>query len=212
VKPVVGFEERYSIDEYGNVFSIAKNRFVGFKNRKKRGGYRYVSLWNGHKHVNKQCHRLVYEAFVGVIEDGLCIDHIDGNSKNNHYTNLRKVSNWANHLYGKKKNGREHPCIRITKSGKYGLGMKNVMLGAYDTLEDAEWTRDELYKRVSSGEDFDKVVSEIRWLRSCKIVKVRGITKTSYGAFKVMLKGKYLGVRKTLEEAIELLKGDTINE
>lgn len=35
-------------------------------------------------------HRLVYQTFVGPLDDRLVIDHIDGNRINNHYSNLRQ--------------------------------------------------------------------------------------------------------------------------
>ena len=37
----------------------------------------------------KRVHRLVAEAFIVNGEDKPCVDHIDGNRKNNVYTNLR---------------------------------------------------------------------------------------------------------------------------
>ena len=41
-------------------------------------------------------HRLVYKAFIGELIDGLVIEHLDGNPKNNHYTNLRQSTQKTN--------------------------------------------------------------------------------------------------------------------
>lgn len=51
-------------------------------------------------------HRLVYQAFVGELKEGLVIDHIDGNRSNNHHTNLRlctqkeNIQNALRHNFG----------------------------------------------------------------------------------------------------------------
>ena len=46
-------------------------------------------------------HRLVYECFNGLIEDGLVIDHIDGCPQNNSLNNLRAVTQSQNTQVGK---------------------------------------------------------------------------------------------------------------
>ena len=46
--------------------------------------------------VLTKCHRIVYELHYGEIDDGLVIDHIDGNPTNNNINNLRPVSRKIN--------------------------------------------------------------------------------------------------------------------
>lgn len=53
-----------------------------------RNGYLRVNLADGH--YSK--HRLIWETFNGEIPEGMVIDHIDGNRKNNNISNLRLVS------------------------------------------------------------------------------------------------------------------------
>ena len=38
------------------------------------------------------CHRIIYEAFYGLIKDGFVIDHIDSKPQNNSLENLQSVS------------------------------------------------------------------------------------------------------------------------
>jgi len=47
------------------------------------------------------CHRAVYEAFHGPIEDDLVIDHIDSNTLNNHLSNLQAISHGENNKRGR---------------------------------------------------------------------------------------------------------------
>lgn len=52
---------------------------------------------------NKYIHRLVYEAFVGPIPEGMTIDHIDGNKVNNHLSNLQLMGRGKNSQKGNSK-------------------------------------------------------------------------------------------------------------
>ncbi len=54
--------------------------------------YMYVSI-NG-KHLLK--HRVIWEAFMGEIPEGMQIDHIDTNKFNNNLSNLRLVTDKQN--------------------------------------------------------------------------------------------------------------------
>ncbi|QOR59371.1 putative HNH homing endonuclease [uncultured phage cr116_1] len=54
--------------------------------------YFYVSLTQNGVKKNYRVHRLVYMAFKGLIPEGMVIDHIDGNTKNNNISNLRCAS------------------------------------------------------------------------------------------------------------------------
>ena len=82
--------EGYLIDEYGNLFSLKRNRYL--KPYTDKDGYLAINLYIGNKQVHRKIHRLVAEAFVDGYYEKPCIDHIDRNRKNNYYKNLRCVT------------------------------------------------------------------------------------------------------------------------
>jgi hypothetical protein len=45
-------------------------------------------------------HKLVYEAFIGPVPNGYCIDHIDGDKYNNNLNNLRILTYEQNSKLG----------------------------------------------------------------------------------------------------------------
>jgi len=82
----------YVVSESGVIINTKKNLKL---TQYKRKGYLFVTLSNNNK--SKQCrvHRLVAEAFVENPNNYDCINHIDENKENNHYSNLE----WCNHQY-----------------------------------------------------------------------------------------------------------------
>lgn len=77
----------YYISDTGNVY-LYKRGFLeelkGFINF----GYHIVALSNNYGRKNVRVHRLVAEAFVDNPYNKPCVNHIDGDKLNNHYTNL----------------------------------------------------------------------------------------------------------------------------
>lgn len=92
-KPVVGYEHRYLVSDCGKVWDKKYDREVSqvlSGPNKKR--YKYVNLTGTDKRKLVVVHRLVALAFVPKTEEGKnFVDHIDRDSENNHYTNLRWV-------------------------------------------------------------------------------------------------------------------------
>jgi len=87
----------YTINERGEVIS-----FKGLKPRKlkpqpasqSKKGYLQTRLFNKEYPNGKlhYIHRLVYTHFIGDIEPRLQIDHVDGDPRNNHVTNLQMMT------------------------------------------------------------------------------------------------------------------------
>ena len=119
----------YYIDRNGNYYSQRKdNKNVrqGKPSLGKRGYYR--ACIGGKKRI--PIHRLVVEAFIATIPDGMAVNHIDGNKLNNNVENLEIVTIGDNirHAYetglnkGKKKVLNEQQVQEIMtlfKSGEF---------------------------------------------------------------------------------------------
>lgn len=98
---ITGFDN-YSINEYGIVKSLSRMLFNGkvnyvlkekiLKNRTDSKGYEYISLRKNEKEYKFRIHRLVAMMFLSNYSEKLTVNHIDGNKKNNYYSNLECIS------------------------------------------------------------------------------------------------------------------------
>lgn len=106
-KDVVGYEGIYEVSSKGRVRTHKNkvtwsNRYQKWRHWKQRylkdktpnGRDVRVTLWKNGKRKDFLVHRLVAFAFIPMIEGKNCINHIDGNPKNNNVENLE----WCNHL------------------------------------------------------------------------------------------------------------------
>ena len=97
--------EKYSITEEGDVYSLKWDKVRKLKPQpasQSKKGYVQVRLYDDSGKLGKlqYVHRLVYQNFIGEIPEGLEIDHIDGNPRNNSLTNLQLLSRRGNtHKY-----------------------------------------------------------------------------------------------------------------
>lgn len=81
-----GYEELYAIDESGNVWNKKRKYWLGQHDTGK--GYLKVELWRDGTRTNCKVHRLVALTFIDNIDFKQQVNHIDGNKKNNHVSNL----------------------------------------------------------------------------------------------------------------------------
>ena len=91
VKDLLGYEELYSIDENGNVYS--KRSWRGIKNRilipsKNEYGYLRVFLTKNKETKGITLHKLMATTFLGARESNMQVRHLDGNKENNKLSNL----------------------------------------------------------------------------------------------------------------------------
>lgn len=100
IKPIPGYEGKYSISEFGQILSHAKS--YGFGMHKERwlkpslcNGYLVLLLGRGKKNYHR-VHHLVALTFLEKIPGKKFINHKDGNKLNNHFSNLEWCTNLEN--------------------------------------------------------------------------------------------------------------------
>lgn len=89
VRDVQGYEGLYKVTSQGEVISLKTGKPM--KHWIPKDGYHRVKLYkSGAKQF--QVHRLVATHFCGGCQEGLQVDHVDGDRGNNVYANLRWVT------------------------------------------------------------------------------------------------------------------------
>ncbi len=113
-KPVLGYEGYYLASRSGLIMSIHpyRPRKIGTilkpKTSKKSGKeYHYLNLSVGGKVKTTKIHRMVYEAFMGKIPEGLVINHKNGVKTDNRLENLEVMTTGENVLHGYRVLGRK---------------------------------------------------------------------------------------------------------
>tara|TARA_R110002073_G_C9071601_1_gene545901 strand:- start:35 stop:526 length:492 start_codon:yes stop_codon:yes gene_type:complete len=145
--PIKDYEDLYSFDLNTNqVYNTKYKRYK--KPSLMNTGYYYINFYKNNKIKIFQLHRLVYEAHNGTIPEGLCIDHIDCNPKNNNIENLR-IANLSENQHNRKvnkNNNTGYKNIRKTKWNTYHVQIKKnnkmVYNKSFKTLEEAILNRD----------------------------------------------------------------------
>lgn len=123
-RDVVGYEGSYRVSSDGRVKSVARKR----RNRfgwmvvpgKELGwwmsGYKFVLLRDGRGGCKTiAAHRLVLEAFVGPSPEGMQCRHLDGDSQNNHLSNLEWGTPQSN-MDDRERHGRHHRGSRCRRA------------------------------------------------------------------------------------------------
>ncbi len=99
IEDVKGFEGRFMITDFGRLFSI-NGRWKGVRELKphigKKEGYYITNLRMKPKNRECRIHQLVGEHFVNNPKNKPQLNHEDGNKLNNHYSNLKWVTQLEN--------------------------------------------------------------------------------------------------------------------
>ena len=92
-KSVNGYAN-YEISSCGRVRNATTERML----KPSDSGYQVINLRKNGKSKTHYVHRLVAEAFVDNPAEKRCVDHIDGNRKNNNCENLRYATHSENSM------------------------------------------------------------------------------------------------------------------
>lgn len=135
--------ENYSINEDGEVRNDATNALKRpYIN--KQNGYLYVDLWKDNKSTKYSVHRLLAESFLPNPENKPCIDHKDGNRRNNDLSNLRWASFSENNSRFETIGVRSEPVVvkhyeenRKRRGGGHISWGRIIGVERYDRIKDA---------------------------------------------------------------------------
>lgn len=125
-RDVVGYEGVYRVSEHGEVVSVKRNKpisqYITYK------GYLRVCLCRDSTERQVYVHRIVAMAFVDGFAEGLDVNHIDCNKRNNHFTNLEWVTSQQNTDHGIA-NGivkASSPVVAMPINGVVGFFYKSI--------------------------------------------------------------------------------------
>lgn len=95
-RPVVGWEDRYAVSDWGRVKRVAGGQGARKGHIRKlsicKQGYKYVGLQHNKYRKTYKVHRLVAAAFIGPCPDGHEVNHKNGVKDDNRPANLEYVT------------------------------------------------------------------------------------------------------------------------
>lgn len=165
----------YSVSEDGKIIGERQKKII---KPKIANGYETVTIYtpNGKKYHN--IHRLVALAWLDVPKNyqSLQVAHIDGNRRNNHYTNLRWATPKSN-THDKYRHGTHDLVPEGERHHNHKLTFDDVVL---------------LRNRVRNGERFMAVIDDMGFKKLTAYDAVTGATWKSVNKISppVKLKGK----------------------
>lgn len=120
----LSFNDNYAVNIDGEVANLKTGLIV---RGSERNGYLRISIENKQYSI----HRLIWETFNGIIPEGYCIDHIDGNRANNSISNLRLVTQSEN-MKNAMKNGHkgQTPVLQYDKKGNFIQEFESIQKAA----------------------------------------------------------------------------------
>ena len=101
MRPIKGYEKRYSITSCGRVWSNRRKRFLSPAGAD--GDYQMIGLWDGKKQKHYLIHRLVAEAYLPNPDNLPEVNHKDEVRSHNWVSNLEWCTHDYNMSYGNRK-------------------------------------------------------------------------------------------------------------
>ena len=119
-KEIEGYGNIYSISNFGRVMSKARTQTYSdgrvyrhtdkiLKPSTSTSGYSIIHFYFEGDRTTLQLHRLVSEAFIPNIENKPCVNHKDGDKKNNHISNLEWNTYSENNVHAVETGLRQNP-------------------------------------------------------------------------------------------------------
>jgi len=108
-KPIIGYEEKYMVSNYGNILSLTYKRSdksVLMSPSKTKKGYLRIKLSKHNKSKTHSVHKLVALAFLPNTNSELIVNHKNGKRDDNRLDNLEWVTHQENVLHGFRELGR----------------------------------------------------------------------------------------------------------
>jgi len=184
VKPLVGYEEKYTISNTGRIKNILSGKFLKprFVGKKDRTAIYTVDLNYKGKRNQLSLPRLVAQHFVSNPDECICVYHKDGNRQNCHAWNLIWIPNDVVNWLGTRSKGK----------------VKSVGLSKfYGTKDEAIKIIESLKNRHEKGEEFlidfyktgeEKYLWQIFELHKAKIKnKIKGLISEEEARYDVLI-------------------------
>ena len=134
----IGYDN-YSVDVFGNVYSLYSNRFLSQKLHKT--GYMEVSLYNEGESQTLKVHRLVAMCFCTPSKGRDVVNHRDSNRQNNFYKNLEWCTTQENNHHALKNNRKDtlhvedvHKICKMIEQGFKNKEIKEILNLSTTTL------------------------------------------------------------------------------
>lgn len=123
MKYIPGFEELYSAEEDGRIYSHITNKYLSTGGTRR---YLKVELVKDKNYYTCDIHRLIALTFIPNPENKPAVDHIDRNKHNNNVNNLK----WATHA----ENSANLPIYNTNRSGEQNIGTKRSVVKGKEYL------------------------------------------------------------------------------